>query len=111
MTQVYFFSPSGFMPMKDAGLKSLLGGSHGWQDTGETWVFGMAEPKLGVHPEDVRAKLASLGVIPLPSFADTDTPIDAKVYAALAKWIAPHDRTRAIAQKMGKQHPLLRPVE
>lgn len=111
MTQVYFFSPSGFRPMKDARLKTLLDGSHGWQDDGETWVFGVAEPKQGVHPEDVRDKFISLGVIPLPSFADTETPIDAKVYAALSKWIAPNDRTRAIAKKMGKWHPLLRPVE
>jgi hypothetical protein len=109
--QVHFFSPTGFMPMKDKGLKALIGGSHGWQDTGETWVFGVAEPKDGVHPADVRDKLAALGVIPLPSFADTDTPIDAKVYGALSKWIAPNDRTRTIAQKMGKQHPLLRPAE
>lgn len=111
MTPVYFFSPSGFIPMKDPGLKALIDGSHGWQDIGETWVFGVTEPKLGVHPEDVRDKLTSLGVIPLPPMSDTDTTIDARIYAALTKWIKPNDRTHAIGVAMGKCFPPLRPME
>lgn len=111
MTQIYFFSPSGYKPMKDATLKLLLDGSHGWQDSGQAWVFGVAEVKAGVHPADVRDHLESIGVITLPSFSDSETPINSQVYTSLSQWIAPTDRTRAIAKKIGKIHPLLRPHE
>lgn len=111
MVQIYFFSPLGYAPMKDATLKSLIGGSHGWQGEGQSWVFGLAEVKDGFHAADVRDRLESLGVITLPPFSDNETPIEQKVYTALSQHISPSDRTRAIAKKLGKLHPALRPHE
>lgn len=109
MTSIHFFSESGFMPMKDAKLKSMIDGSHGWQADGAKWVFGVVHVKEGIHPLDVVDHMASLGITVLPSVLDIITPIDSKIYAALAEWIAPSDRTHAIATKMGKLHPSLRP--
>lgn len=106
--QIHFFSPSGYKPMKDAVLKSMIGGSHGWQDTGETWVFGVVEVRDNMHAANVRDKLESLGVIHIPSANDQETPVDARVYEELKKFINVGDRTRKIVSVMSKFHPLLR---
>jgi len=106
---IYFFSERGYAPMKDAKLKNLTSGSHGWQPEGQAWVFGVVHVKEGVHPLDVVDHMASLGITVLPSVWDSATPIDQKVYAALSPWVSAADNTRAIAEKMGQMHPHIRP--
>lgn len=95
--------------MKDIRLKSLISGSHGWQADNQGWVFGVVHPKDGVHSLDVVNHMLSLGVTVLPSIWDTTTLIESKVYLALSQWISSSDRTKDIALKIGKMHPLLMP--
>ena len=71
--------------MKSDIIKALCT-SHGWQDTGQTWVYGVAIPKPGVDPMEVVDELIASGVIPLPGVHDHATSIHPAIATALGKY-------------------------
>jgi hypothetical protein len=112
MIKIFFFSPTGFIPMKNAILKSLIDGSHGWQADGESWVYGICIPRQGVDPNEVADVLESLGVHVLPGVHDQDTNPHPNVHKALARHgVVPGDKTSAITKKMHNAcgMPILKP--
>lgn len=110
MIQIWFLSPTGFGPMKDAVLKSLTNGSHGYGN--DPWVFGVVEvdPQFA-NAADVRKRMGELGIILLPAIDDTGTPVPKEVTQALKQWVSSSDHTRQIAKKMASLHVGLAPNE
>src|SRR5579872_621820 len=111
MAQIFFFSPSGFVPMKDDAIHAMCE-THGWQADGATWVYGVAVPKPGVDPNSVADLLTSAGVIIIPGKHDPTTPVDNVTQAALAQFgIKANDKGIDVARKMATAsgHPHLRP--
>lgn len=101
MVQIFFFSPSGYAPLKDPALKMLLIGSHGWQSDGDSWVYGVCTPAPHINPNDVADLLESLGVIIIPGKHDPTKRAHATVVQALAKHgIDANDTGADIAIKM-----------
>lgn len=112
MTKIFFFSPSGYAPMKDSALRGMLHQSHGWQADGASWVFGVCIPAHGVDPVDVTDQLTVLGIIPLPSVHDSVTQPHSTTIAALAQFgITQGDKGLDVARKMfnASGNPALRP--
>jgi hypothetical protein len=113
MTKIFFFSPDGFRPMKDEILKSLITASHGWQDDGETWVYGFCVPHPKVDPSEVADRLEALGVDVLPGLRDPDDPEPkGRIISSLAKCgVVPGDKAKHIVKKMAAKSgsPLMRP--
>lgn len=101
MTKIFFFSPSGYAPMKDSVLRGMLHQSHGWQADGAPWVFGVCIPAHGVDPINVTDQLTALGALPLPSVHDSAAQPHPTIVAALAQFgVTPGDKGLDVARKM-----------
>ena len=111
MTKIFFFSPNGYAPMKGDKIRALCS-SHGWQDTGQSWVYGVAIPKPGVDPHEVADALTAAGITVFPGVHDHQTKVDGGAAQALAAYgVLASDLGQDVAAKMAKAcgMPILRP--
>ncbi len=112
MTKIFFFSPTGYGPMKDEKLKGMIEGSHGWQDDGVNWVYGVVLPRREADPSEVADYLESLGVHVIPGVHDGTTDPHSNVIKALVKYgVKPGHKGLDVARQMhgASGMPSLRP--
>lgn len=101
MTKIFFFSPTGYAPLKDEVLRGMLHQSHGWQPDGAAWVYGVCIPKHGQDPNELADYLTSIGVHVVPGVHDSYTKPHPDIITSLsAHGLTAQDRGADIARKM-----------
>jgi hypothetical protein len=97
MITIHFVIPKGVAP---AAVKGVVSNYHYWSDGTSGVYYGVAYASDTIHPLDVVAALASVGVIGLPGVHDS-TAIPSAAAAALSlHGVLATDTTYACATKM-----------
>jgi hypothetical protein len=88
--QIFFISPSGYLPVKNSGVKS----THGWMDDGAVQIIGVVE--CTGDGEKVATALEAAGCLILPDQRYGAT-LPAEVVTALSKYDVTASDTTATA--------------